>query len=152
MHPTVWLQWKWAENRGGGLRVRPPPLGAELDSHLAQCGLDQVTKAHLHVKCRVDPSSRLATMGMGRKLERGLPPFWGGVSWVPMRAKFHLDPSNRLATIHQRYIQDKTDRQRSDSIGRTVVQTVTQKFMSGFSRNFGKGRIWTREKSIKFCR
>jgi len=24
-------------------------------------------------------------------------------------AKFHLDPSNRLATIHHRYIQDRTD-------------------------------------------
>ena len=49
------------------------------------------------------------------------------------RAKFHLDPSNRLATIHQRHIQtgqdrtDRTGRQRSDSIGRTVLQTVAQK-------------------------
>jgi len=25
--------------------------------------------------------------------------------------KFHLDPSNHLATIHQRYRQDSTDRQ-----------------------------------------
>jgi len=39
-----------------------------------------------------------------------------------LRAKFHLDPSNRLATIHQRYRDrtGQTDRQRSDSIGRTV--------------------------------
>jgi len=48
-----------------------------------------------------------------------------------LHAKFHLDPSNRLATTHQRYKQDRTgqtDRQRSDSIGRTVVlQTVAQK-------------------------
>jgi len=40
-------------------------------------------------------------------------------SWVPnehnvtsteayLRAKFHLDPSNRLATVHERYRQDKT--------------------------------------------
>jgi len=44
-----------------------------------------------------------------------------------LRAKFHLDPSNRLATIHQRYRQTgQTDRQRSDSIGRTVLQTVAQ--------------------------
>jgi len=37
---------------------------------------------------------------------------------------------HRLATIHQRYRQyrqDRTDRQRSDSIGRTVLQTVAQK-------------------------
>jgi len=51
-----------------------------------------------------------------------------------LHAKFHLDPSNRLATIHQRYRQtgqtdrqDRTDRQRTDSIGRTVIQTVAQK-------------------------
>jgi len=37
-------------------------------------------------------------------------------------AKFHLDPSNRLATVHERHRQ--TDRQRTDSIGRTVLQTV----------------------------
>jgi len=39
-------------------------------------------------------------------------------------AKFHLDPSNRLTTIHQRYRQTG---QRSDSIGRTVLETVAQK-------------------------
>ena len=47
-------------------------------------------------------------------------------------AKFHLDSSNCLATIRQRYRQDRqtdrqTERQRSDSIGRTVLQTVAQK-------------------------
>jgi len=42
-------------------------------------------------------------------------------------AKFRLDLSNRLATIHQRYRQDRTDRQRSDSIGRTILQTVAKK-------------------------
>ena len=35
--------------------------------------------------------------------------------------------SNRLATIHQRYRQNRTGRQRSDSIGRTFLQTVAQK-------------------------
>jgi len=47
-----------------------------------------------------------------------------------LHAKFHLDPSNRLATIHQRHRQDRTgqtDRQLSDSIGQTVLQTVAQK-------------------------
>jgi len=50
-----------------------------------------------------------------------------------LQAKFHLDPSNRLATVHERYRQtgqdrqDIQDRQRSDSIGRTVLQTVAQK-------------------------
>jgi len=43
-------------------------------------------------------------------------------------AKSHLDPSNRVVTIYQRYRQDgtdrQTDRQRFDNIGRTVLQTV----------------------------
>jgi len=44
-------------------------------------------------------------------------------SEVYLHAKFHLDPSHRLATIHQRYRQDRpglggTDGQRSHSIGR----------------------------------
>jgi len=39
-------------------------------------------------------------------------------------AKFHLDPSNSLTTIHKRQRQTG---QRSDSIGRTVLQTVVQK-------------------------
>ena len=55
-----------------------------------------------------------------------------GESWVPMmtpsnnvdwakaclHTKWHLDPSNRLATIHQRYRQTG---QRCRSIGRTVT-------------------------------
>ena len=49
-----------------------------------------------------------------------------------LHAKFHLDPSNRLATVHERHSQTdretgQTDRKRSDSIRRTVLQTVTQK-------------------------
>jgi len=45
-----------------------------------------------------------------------------------LHAKFHLNPSNRLATVDQRQRQtDRTDRQRTDSIGRTVLQTVAQK-------------------------
>ena len=49
-----------------------------------------------------------------------------------LHAKFHLDLSNRLASIHQRHKQtDSTDRteevrQRSDSIEQTVLQTVVQ--------------------------
>ena len=46
-----------------------------------------------------------------------------------LRAKFHLDPSNRLVTVRQRYrqIDIRQTGQRSDSIGRTVLQTVAQK-------------------------
>jgi len=74
---------------------------------------------------------------MGRKLEGALPLFWGGelgpqlpiyhnVAWAEayLSTKWHHDPSNRMATIHQQYRQD---RQRSDSIGWTVSQTAAQK-------------------------
>jgi len=70
----------------------------------------------------------------------GLCPFGGWGSGSPsntmwpgpstMVAKSHLDPSNRLATIHQRYIQDRTDRQPSDSIGRIVLQRA-DRFTNG---------------------
>jgi len=71
---------------------------------------------------------------------------WGTGSSVPIEhnvarveaylrgvsAKFHLEPSSRLATVHERHRQNRTDSyrqtsQRSDSIGRTVLQTVAQK-------------------------
>jgi len=45
-----------------------------------------------------------------------------------LHAKFQLGPSNRLATIHQRHRQTEgADRQRTDSTGRAVLQTVAQK-------------------------
>jgi len=57
------------------------------------------------------------------------PPLFGGGAGSPsntiwrsgstpiLHAKIYLDPSNRLATVHQRYRQTE---QRSDSVGRTV--------------------------------
>ena len=80
-------------------------------------------------------------------------PFRGG-SCIPIlhsvaraetypHAKFHLDLSNRLATVHQRHRQtgqDRTDRQTgqwSNRIGRTVLQTVAQKSTYDFLRNPG---------------
>ena len=45
-------------------------------------------------------------------------------------AKFRLDPSNRLATVHERHRQTGQDRQRTDSVGRTVLQTVAQKWFA----------------------
>jgi len=58
-----------------------------------------------------------------------------------LRAKFHLDPSKRLSTIHQRHRQTdrtdrqerQTDRQRTDNVGRTILQMVAQKRTSGQS-------------------
>jgi len=54
------------------------------------------------------------------------------VAWAKayLRTRWHPNPSNRLVTIHQRHRQtgqDRTDRQRSDRIGRTVLQTVVPK-------------------------
>jgi len=42
-----------------------------------------------------------------------------------LRAKFHLDPSKRLATIHQRHRQ--TGQDNGPIIRRTVLQTLAQK-------------------------
>ena len=63
---------------------------------------------------------------MGRKLGGGLCPFRGGGARSPpnsvaraeayLHAKFHLDPANHLATVHERHRQDRTDRQRTDNI------------------------------------
>ena len=76
----------------------------------------------------------------------GLCPF-EEASWVPsnsvagdeayLRANFYPDPSNRLVTIHQCHRQtDRTDRQRTDSIRRTVLQTVAQKIQSRSTSQF----------------
>jgi len=76
---------------------------------------------------------------MGRKLDGGCAPLGEGELGPHLtqcgqarnylHAKFHLDPSIRLATVHERHRQDRTgqDRQRSDNIGRTVLQMVAQK-------------------------
>ena len=61
---------------------------------------------------------------MGWKLGRGLCLLFVARAEAYLHAKFHLDPSNRLATVHERHRQD---RQRSDIIGRTVLQMVAQK-------------------------
>jgi len=46
------------------------------------------TKTHLHAKCHLDPSSRLATIDIGRKLGSGAPPpFWGGGMGSPPNIK-----------------------------------------------------------------
>ena len=116
---------------GGGLR---PLFGEEeRGPHLTQ---SRLRRGYLYTKWHLDPCSHLAATDMSRKL-KGCAPFAGGGATVEayVHAKFHLDPSNRLATIHQRYRQDRTDRtgqkdiQRSDSIGRNVLQTVAQKVL-----------------------
>ena len=80
----------------------------------------------------------------------GLCPLFGQGNWVSIQrnvaraeayvhAKFHLDPSNHLATIHQRYRQTgQRDRQRSNSTEQTILQMVAQK-SSGPLKN----PLWT---------
>jgi len=46
------------------------PLWWELGPHLTQCRL---AKVYLRTKCQLDPSSRLATTDMGRKLGAAVP-------------------------------------------------------------------------------
>ena len=49
-----------------------------------------------------------------------------------LRAKFHLDPSNRLATIHQRHRQTgQTDRQLSYRIGERFYKRSPNKYTFG---------------------
>jgi len=86
--------------------IWPLLVEGELGPHLTQRRLGRDYKWHLN------SSSSLATTDMGRKL--GAVPLLGrgpclyltqyGLDRnLPIRAKFHFDPSNGLATIHQRY-------------------------------------------------
>ena len=54
-------------------------------------------EAYLHTKWHLDASSRLATIKMGGKLGRALPPFWGG-DLCPYLAQCGLDQD--LSLIH----------------------------------------------------
>ena len=164
IHPAVWSQQTWAENWGCAALPPLPPFfgGGELGPHLAQYGLFQGLPPY--TKCHLDPSRRLATTDMGRKVGAVVPLFVEGELgshltqcrlgrglYLPtkwhldpssrlartdtnrkleeravrafgedelgphltqcsqgrgyLRVKFHLDPCNRLATIHQRYRQ-----------------------------------------------
>ena len=60
------------------LGALPPFGGGQLVPNLAVAW----TKAHLHAKCHLDPSSRLATINMGRKLGGHCPLLEEG-DWVP---------------------------------------------------------------------
>jgi len=73
---------------------------------------------------------------MGGKLRGVAVPLWmvagspfNNVAWAEayLYAKWHLDLSSRLATVYQCHRQTGQDRQWSDSIVWTVLQTVAQK-------------------------
>ena len=89
-------------------------------------------EAYLRTKWHLDQSSHLATTDMGRKLE-GVP-FGGGAGRSPSNTMWPgprptCMPSFILIhpTVWPQYTNtDRTDRQRSYSIGRTGLQTVAQ--------------------------
>jgi len=106
----------------------------ELDPDVTQCGVGRglpCTKWHL------DPSSRLGTIGMGRKL--GAVPLWGEDLGSQLTqcsqgrdlpacqvSSWSVEPFGHNTPTSQSG-QDRQERQRSDSIGLTVLQTVAQK-------------------------
>jgi len=98
--------------------------------------------AYLHSKWHLNPSSHLAATDMGRKLggsdpfgerELGLPPsnaMWTGLRPICMPSLIFVVPTVWPQCTNVPDRQDRADRhtgQRSDSIGRTVLQTVAQK-------------------------
>jgi len=122
IHPAVWQQYM-------GLKVGdavPRFFGAgELGPHLTQ--YVAWADAYLRTKWHLDPSNRLDTTDMGRKLG-AVPFFWGGGAGSPsnrMRPRSRLPPCQVSScsiqpfshNTHHRYRQTG---HRSDSIGRTV--------------------------------
>jgi len=90
-------------------------------------------EAYLHIKWHLDPSSHFAaTRDMGRKLGSCIPlgrepgphltQCGKGRGQPACQVNFHLDPPNRLATIHQRHRQTyrtgQTDNANSFTNGR----------------------------------
>jgi len=106
-------------------------------------------ETYLPSKRHLDPSSHLATIDMSRKLG-GLCPFWGGgagsssnTMWsgprptcTPSFIWIHPTVWPQYTNVTDRQDRqtdrqtDRTNRQRSDSIGRTVLQTVAQEALT----------------------
>jgi len=89
-----------------GRKLGAVPLLGELGPYLTQCRLGLPHVAYLRAMWHLDPSSRLVTIDMSRKLG-GCAPFWwfGPLSTqsrlgkVYLHTKWHLNQSSRLATI-----------------------------------------------------
>ena len=128
---------------GGG---SAPILGGQLGPRLAQYGW---TEAHLHTKCH-DPCSRI--------IGEGLCPFGGEGAGSPSNTMWPeprptCTPSFILIhlTVWPQYINvtdRQTDRQRSDSIGQTVLQTVAQKTCT--FKTCGLGKVCTSHRTLAF--
>jgi len=103
---AVWSQQTWAQNWEGALS---PFWGGELG--LTKCRLGQGLPPYQVASWSIQ---LFVHNRYGQKIW-GLCPFGGGRAGSTsnnvaraeayLRAKFHLDPSNRLATIHQRHRQ-----------------------------------------------
>ena len=125
VHPAVWPQ-------DIGQKLGAVPLLGEGSWVRIQHNVAWA-KAYLHAKCHHDPFSRLATVDMGRKLGGKLCPVLGRGAGSPTNtmwpvARSTCTPSFILIhpTVWPQYtnVTYRTDRQRSDSIWPTVLQTV----------------------------
>ena len=128
IHPAVWPQQTWAKNWA------VPPFATFWGDWVPIWHNVTWAEVYLHTKWHLDPCSRLSTIDMGRKLWVLCLLFWEGELGPHLTRcdkggglpKFPLDPSNHLATIHQRHRQtgekqtDIQTGQQSDSIGQTV--------------------------------
>ena len=96
--------------------------------------------AYLQTKFHLDPSSRLATTDMGQKNGASVPLFqgsagspsntmWPGPRPISMPSFILIHPTvwRQYTNVTDRQDRTGQNRQRSDSIGRTVLQTVAQK-------------------------
>ena len=122
-------------NRHGPKTGGCAPFRGELRPHLTQRRLGRGLAPYLVASWSIQ---QFGHNRHGPKIGWGAVPFFlrelgpieHKVAWAEasLHTKLHLDPSNRLATVHQRYRETgRQDRQRSVIIGRTVLQTVTQK-------------------------
>ena len=139
IHPAVWphidMDWK----------IGAVPLLGELGPHITQYDPGRCLPPY-QLGIFIHPAVWSDHNGVGSaKLGSCCAPLLRGGELGPyltqcdlgrgpyLRTKCHLDPSNCLATTHQRYRhtyrtgQTGQTGQRTDSIGRTVLQTVAQK-------------------------
>jgi len=112
-------------------------MGGELGPHLTQCRL---AEAYLRTKWHLDPSSRLATIYTDQKL--GARPLFGAGDGSPSNkvawAEAYLHA--KFPTVSPQYskVRDRpTGHQQSDTIGRTVLQTVAPKQDTNDSKDNG---------------
>ena len=111
IHPAVWPQYGHRPKIGGSA----PLSGAGGTGSLLNTVSLGPRPTSLSSGWHLDPYIHLATTDMGRKLWQGCAPLGRGAGspsntmW-PRHAKYLLDPSNRLATIHQRHRQTEQDR------------------------------------------